>query len=345
MKIDLIEDDIEKWRGDIVGLFAGIDQPEFGNVFDWYYRPAGRKPAVWILATDEGETMGTCSVVFREMKVGSRKILGGVSGNLVVDARHRNMFAATTLMRATQKLVTDGVCDVLLGLPLPSAFRLAKRAGFNEIGKLKTHSHVWRSASLLKPRVGPLGALGAPLVDGFFKLKRSGGGTVNVSVERLAPDSLSRYIGHDWQPSRNWISCVGNSDFVRWRFFENPAEEICAFGLRVGEQPHGYVIVNVEERQSAGVVVACETDPGTLSAADAIMAVLTDPSNQFESMAVPTLQNSQLARQLLSAGFVTRKGRYAEADTVLALWNKDHELASVFESKSNWALFPGFNDV
>jgi hypothetical protein len=150
--LDAVADDlIRLWSANLRSM-----QGQAASKLDWYYRaaPTGRGHAVVLRAPGgRGEPVVGCQGIgFRRVMCGERVVRAALLADLAVDAQHRTLFPALTLVRRTRELAAR-VADFQYGFPNGQAKGLFTRVGYRHLGNVARYARPLRLAPFIERRV------------------------------------------------------------------------------------------------------------------------------------------------------------------------------------------------
>lgn len=226
-----------------------------GARFAWTRRAPLPAAGVFMLtAEDNGaaRVVGSAGVSERRFDVFGKPVQAAQLVDLAVDRPHRVVGPALSLVRETRRAVMTGH-TLAYGLPNASARALFRRVGYRELGAPVRWVAVLRYAPYLQRHVGrPLGALGGALLDAAAGVLRR---SVARGALRWVEQADARFDAL-WDATRHDYDVIGcrDADFLRWRFFDNPACRVRAATLcGPGGELRSYAIV--ERRGTAAHIL------------------------------------------------------------------------------------------
>ncbi|MBL9027722.1 MAG: hypothetical protein JNL21_36365 [Myxococcales bacterium] len=220
-----------------------------GHKFAWTCRDAP-EPPVELLLRAGAEAVGCIGVMPRPFSYRSQAVHGAILGDLAVDASHRSLMPALTLVRGARKVALErGAFSY--GFPNVAAAPVLKRCGYRTLGSLTRYARVLRHARYMRRRISVpvLAQVAAPLVDGARfagMLAPAARALTHLKLEWLT--SADARFDDLWQRARPHYDLVGerSSRFLRWRFLEHP-EERCEIAALVdrssADAVHAYAVV------------------------------------------------------------------------------------------------------
>lgn len=211
---------IRLWR-DNLSLASSAERK-----FAWTCRDAPKLPIGELLLRAGNEAIGCVGVMPRAFAVRGTPILAAILGDLAVDAKHRSLMPALTLVRGARKAALEHA-GFTYGLPNPAAAPVLKRCGYKTLGPLTRYARVLRHARYMRRRISVpvLAQVAAPLVDGARfagMLAPAARAFSQLKLEWLTTtDSRFDVL---WERARGSYDIVGerSAKFLRWRFLEHP---------------------------------------------------------------------------------------------------------------------------
>jgi hypothetical protein len=262
----VIRADMQVHREQIEGLWArNLSLPGDPHAkFRWQFleNPYGQG-CCWLVQAD-GEPVGAITVGARQIHSEGKVFTVGVTGDFVIDRRHRIAQPALMLQRAVISSLGDGQ-RLVYGFPNPLALPLMKRAGYQEAAPVHRHAKPVDIASYLArhPRTRILPSWVASTADLLSN-------TWQWSARRLTGSSGSTCLIGEfdgrfdelWDRVRRQSCAMGvrDSRFLKWRFTACPLRSYQTLGLlaRGGRRLDGYLVFYIESNAMicADLVVA-----------------------------------------------------------------------------------------
>jgi hypothetical protein len=207
--------------------------------YDWFYlaNPQGLA-RVSLLFAGDGSLVGSIGVGQRLLFMKERALSAGVLVDFVVDRRHRTVFPALMLQRASRERALAHL-SVVYGLPNPSAQAVCKRLGSQLTLSIPRFARVVRTRAFLERMLPRL--LAAPLAGLIDLLDRS---RVRAQLLRagLRGEWLDRFderFDDLWAALDRRHLCIGVRDrpFLEWRFGRKPGHRYEIFAVRQVADP------------------------------------------------------------------------------------------------------------
>lgn len=229
MGYQVVRTSVEQDKDTILKFWKENHPKPLDAKYRWMYEnnPAG-KPIIWILRhTESGDCVGMVTLFPRMMKTKNGVIRAGVTGDLLVNRKHRTLGPAVKLLRSTLTAVHDGDVDLIYTFPNKAADGVVKVARYRHLGKLLRMVKVLGVTQYLHgfgvPRllIPPLSSL----IDFILKVTsieiwKSSNKKVVCRETRVVDASFSRL----WEESHSLLEIAGErtEDYVRWKFLDDP---------------------------------------------------------------------------------------------------------------------------
>lgn len=203
--------------------------------FDWFYRAAPDGALLQVLrAGPERNIVGTAGVGWRRMRIGARRLRGGLLADMAVLAGHRVLGPALQLQRAAcEQALAAG--DLVYGFPNANSVPVVKRLGYTKVGDMALHVRALRHAPYLERRlprpVARLLGWGIDRAVGLRdRLRNLGIGRVRIEWRD------SPYPGRHVRLAARVDMLEGERDHASldWRFARNPMASFRFLYLRSG---------------------------------------------------------------------------------------------------------------
>lgn len=196
--------------------------------FDWVYRDAPEPPPqVLVLSASapggEPQLVGTAGIARRRVQVGERLLRAAHLVDLAVDAPHRALGPALSLVREARRLALAEQ-DFAYGFPNAKARGVFARAGYASLRPVARYARVLRHESYLERYLGAslLATVIGAVLDGTLGAWRAPARLFAARRFRLelldAPDARFDEL---WERCRGQYDVVGwrGAELLRWRFF------------------------------------------------------------------------------------------------------------------------------
>jgi hypothetical protein len=217
----------------------------------WTCREAPAPPLAELLLRAEGVAVGCIGVMPRSFSVGGQDVRAGLLGDLAVDAAHRSVLPALTLVRGARKVALEHGA-LSYGLPNPAAAPVLRRCGYREIGQLTRYACVLRHAAFVRRKVE---LPGVPEAAGVFLDAAGFARMLPYAARALGAfrldwlDDTDRRFDRLWNAARTDYDVVGerSAAMISWRFLHHPSERCQLAALVAREHPHelfAYAVVD-----------------------------------------------------------------------------------------------------
>jgi hypothetical protein len=208
----------------------------------WTCKEAPTPPLAELLVRSGDEAVGCIGVMRRNFRVAGDNYAAGLIGDLAVDAAHRTLMPALTLVRGARKLALEHG-PLTYGFPNPAASPVLQRCGYKTLGSLTRYARVLRHARYVRRRIStPLVVTAAsPILDGFRfagMLAPAARALPQVKLDWLkATDARFDAL---WESARSSYDIVAErtAAFLTWRFLRHP-EEQCEIAALVDRRGAG----------------------------------------------------------------------------------------------------------
>lgn len=318
--------------------------------WDWRTRVLSEdKPAIWV-AREGPAVVGTIAVYFRNLSLNGRRVRAGTSADFLLDAAYpAGARLGAALCSAPRTLVRSGEIDLLTGYGIQTAHRLLLASGSHDLGPMRLFLKVRRWAPLLRRRAAALAPL-APAADaavGAWNLLRGSRNPEllpHLKARPVTPEQVAGMSRAHWR-LREALCWDGSLDYLAKRFCASefkPRRMMAVTDSRNGRL-EGVVATEGSNRL---FILQCAVNESVISPAQAIESVVAaDP--EIESVRVPLLPDSDLAREFVAAGYLPLSAKRYEPvfrDTFWsAFWLPEHPLAQELAQTHHWNLWYGWS--
>jgi len=220
------------------------------------------------------------------------------------------------------------------------------RIGFAELGAMRTYVDIRNAGPVLRRRNEAF-ALLAPVVNLAFSIRRRlrlrsrSRQRANLRVSQLTSEQFLNLDRSHWAPT-NRLVAWDSSGFVVKRHLTWPRGHQGQRQIYGLFDPHtdsleGYVVA---ESATRIMVWDCQVNPATVDAPAAIAAIASSQP-RTETVLVPTLPQSELAKDLVRGGFLERESvDVTEAETYLsAYWPSNSPHQKVLGDPGGWNIW------
>jgi hypothetical protein len=341
-------------REDVVDFFwqhrkwPGETRDDYCDIWDWRYTSLSEGPAVVHLArlAETGELVGHIGVYRRTFRFRDATLQVGVPGNLFAHPKWQNTIIGVRLAMFLRSLVQRGEFDAVLGFGNKIANEMLERLGFAQMGTMHTYVDVRDVEPMLRRRKHALAAV-APLINVATSVRREVKSRLgarrglDLQVRRLTVDQVLELDRAHWAPSERLVAWDSNR-FLARRYLQErltPREMHGLFDPMTGAL-EAFV---VSENTSRIKIWDCQTNPATTDPTSAIAAVAAADWPNAETILVPTIPRTRLARDLTAAGFLDRQsGDFTEETTYVSAYsNPGSPHADVLSNPSVWNIWIG----
>ena len=201
----------------------------------------------------EGEIVGHMSLFFLRIKVGNQIIMGSQASDLVIhpDFRRQGMFLA--IGRAMMKEAYEKRVWVTYGFPDPPAYHGHLQYGWFDVSMIPvmvSYSDIYEATKgklgKFKP-IDPIYSKLSKMVDKFYLMRQRSrkSGIDDLCIREIS--SFDKRIDEFWMSiQRNFgIVVIRNSEYLNWRYFQNPDLRYRVFMADDGKV-QGFIVVAVE---------------------------------------------------------------------------------------------------
>jgi hypothetical protein len=341
-------------RDEVVNLFwehrkwPGETLQDYYDNWDWRYSALSEGPALVHLArlTETGQLVGHIGVYRRTFRFGNVTLRVGVPGNLFAHPEWQKTIVGVRLVMFLRSLVQRGEFDAVIGFGNQIANAMLARFTFAQFGAMHTYVDVRDVRPLLRRRnrafavVAPLFNLATSARRGV-KSRLRAGERPELRVRELTPDQVLQLDRSHWAPPNRLVAWDSNR-FLAQRYLLEPRASRRMHGLfdpSTGSL-EAYVI---SESTTRVKVWDCQVNPSVIDPPSAIATVTAANWPNAETILVPTLPQTQLARDMIAAGFLERRsGDLTEENTyVSAYWLPNSPHAAIFGDPSVWNIWIG----
>jgi hypothetical protein len=352
MTFDFQRADPAAVRDEVIDFFykhrrwPGETRDDYAAIWDWRHVALSDGPPIAYIARlkSTGEMVGHVGIYRREFRMGGACINACVPGNLFVHPAWKQNIIGVRLVMFFRTLIQSGEFDLFLGFGNEAANAMLARLGFAQLGPMHTYADVRDAGAVLRRRSRALAPV-APLVNlGFAARRRWTRGRPAVKsrldVRKLSASEFLPLDRSHWSPGDKMVAWDSNR-FVIERYLNEPGAERIIFGLFDPRRDtlEGFVVTEATSRVK---VWDCQTNPASIGPTAAINAVIASITDA-ETVIIPTLPQSLLAKELLSAGFLHRESHdVVEANTyVSALSLPGNPHAGILGDPSRWNIWIG----
>jgi hypothetical protein len=339
-------------RDDVVDFFwkhrrwPGETKEDYYAIWDWRYTALSEGPAVAYIARlkDTGEIVGHVGAYRRDFRFGDADLKICVPGNLFVHPDWQQRIVGVRMVMFLRSLVQNREFDAVLGFGNKTANAMLERLRFAQFGAMHTYVEIRDAGPVLRRKHEALAAL-APVVNLGFAARRlrstiRGGAGSPLRVTRLTPNEFMATDRSHWASPNRLVAWESNQ-FIVQRYLREPGVERHIYGLFDSDASllQGFVVTEPTARIK---VWDCQTNSSVLDSVDAISAV-GKAVKGAETVLVPTMPQSRLARELVQRGFLDRESvDLVESQTYLsAYWLDDNQHAAVLRDPSLWNIWLG----
>lgn len=327
-------------RDAILDLFHRNGKTEFTRTFDWHYAQEACRSRAWCLTSKEDRIVGFIAVFDRIAHVDTSSYRVGVPGDLMIDEAYRSIGAAVTLVRATQCLVTSGELDLLVVQGNRLSDRLMQRLGYRGIGRWQTHALLLRSKSKANKRFGTLGTLVSPAIDIWTKYRLNQTPTPKgYTVMVMGESDLNALDVGEWH-HHDLVSIYYEPNELAWRFLRDPREATCLYGIfDLDGVCVAYAATAIMLDKTYNIKLL-QTDSRRLTHAQTLQILAKEMDCHAISLNLP--EKSSFKHEIKPPGFISEAPKGLP---LVAYWQDNHPLHSVFIAPESWQLFRGFMDI
>lgn len=346
--------DPQSVRDEVVNFFwehrkwPGETREDYYKIWDWRYSSLSEGPALVHIARlkETGQMIGHIGVYRRTFRFGDVTLSAGVPGNLFAHPEWQKTIVGVRLVTFLRSLVQRGEFDAILGFGNDIANEMLARLGFAQLGRMNTYVDIRDSKPLLRRRNRALTMI-APLVNAVTSVRRGlrsprgAGQAKDLEVRQLAPDQILQLDRSHWAPPNRLVAWDSNR-FLAERYLMEPNASRHMHGL-FDPSTGSFEAYVVSESTTRIKVWDCQVNPAAIDPPSAIAAVAAASWPHAETILVPTLPQTQLARDLVAAGFLDRRSDdLTEANTqVSAYWLPTSPHAAVLSDPSSWNIWIG----
>ena len=339
-------------RDEVIDFFwkhkrwPGETREDYCAIWDWRHEALTEGPPFSYIARlkSTGEIIGHVGVYRRHFRAGDARITGCVPGNLFVHPDWKQNIVGVRLVMFLRSLVQNREFDVFVGFGNKTANSMLARLGFAQLGTMHTYAEVRDARPVLRRR-NPAFALAGPVVNLGFAARRhwsrrAAAAKPHLEVRKLSGDEFMALDRSHWSASPRFRAWESNH-FIVSRYLKEPNTLRNLFVLL--DPSTGSLEAFVVTEPGARVKVwNCQTNPASIDPTSAIAAVASTVRNA-ETVLVPTLPQSELAREFTRAGFLDRESvDLIESQTfVSAYWLPDNANAAVLGDPGRWDIWMG----
>lgn len=250
-------------KQDLLGIFRNGALHINEDRYTWIYEQNPSGPVSCWLATQDGRTIGTCSLSPRRFLINGEIRRAGVAVNFAVNKEHRVLGPALMLQRATLAACNRREFDLVYGFPNQAAQPVQLRAGYRLLGEATLLVKVFRSHYFLEKRLRGANRLLLSAASGCVDVMQRWWSRESWyrknAIFRFEP--LSRFDDRFdllWKNAAHQYTAIGerSSAYLNWRFAACPHRRFAIFALsdRKTDQVLGYIVSYKEEEGRVRIV-------------------------------------------------------------------------------------------
>lgn len=346
--------DPQSVRDEVVNFFwehrkwPGESRDDYYDIWDWRYSSLSEGPALVHIARlrETGQIVGHIGVYRRTFRFGNVTLSAAVPGNLFAHPAWQKTIVGVRLVMFLRSLVQRREFDAIIGFGNETANEMLARLGFAQLGTMHTYVDIRDVEPVLRRRNRAF-AMIAPLINAVSSVRRDlrsprhAEQRMNLEVRQLTPDQILELDRSHWAPTSRLVAWDSNR-FLAQRYLMEPHTSRHVHGLF--DPSTGFLEAFVVSESTTRIKVwDCQVNPITIDPPSAIAAVAAARWPNAETILVPTLPQTRLARDLVAAGFLDRRSDdVTEASTyVSAYWLPDSAHAAVLSDPSAWNIWIG----
>jgi len=341
-------------RDDVVDFFwehrkwPGETREDYYEIWDWRYGSLSEGPAFVHIARlkNTGKIIGHIGVYRRTFRFGDELMTLGVPGNLFAHPDWQKTIVGVRLVMFLRSLVQRGEFDGIIGFGNKTANEMLARLSFAQLGTMHTYVDVRDAEPVLRRRNRAL-AVVAPLINTVSSVRRGmisargGESRTRFEVRQLEPDQVLQVDRSHWAPPDRLVAWDSNR-FIASRYLMEPKAMRHMHGLfdAATGSIEGFVI---SESTTRIKIWDCQVNPASMTPPAAIEAVALASWPEAETILIPTLPQTRIARDLVGAEFLDRRSDdVTEANTyVSAYWRQESPHAAVLSDPTSWNIWIG----
>ncbi len=337
---------------------------DLADKFRWTYEQAPSLPETAFLLKSKGQVVGSAGFGVRKFRVLGEDRRAAVMADLAVDAEHRTLAPALSLVKTGREFVQKQF-DFAYGWPNAKAEGVFARARYKALGRLHRYVRVLRYEAYLDrtgfytERLAQLTHLPPPVLSVLTTRSVTAVGTRVLSyanrVRHLTRTArvkraytfhwttlTDERIDRVWQAGRDDYKLISErtSHFLRWRFV-NDNVRAAILARRHNDAPCAYAVVRLERGDAQ--IVDIFGVPGTLPSLLALLISALGQDPTVHCVSCTYLGQPWFVDMLLESGFEKRsdKGR----SVYLCAGLLPERLAPELETTESWHLTELDEDV
>lgn len=308
----------------------------------WQYEEnpsAGDAPAIWV-ARDEGRVLGQYASMPVRLWWGGREVRSSWGMDVFLQPEARGRGVGARLFETWSASV-----DVALGMGLtPSSYGLFKKLRYRDVGPVPFYVSVLDAPAVVRRRLGPAGALLAPLVGLGWRILHPRRPRADPSLAVVPAKGFTAEHDALWdRAGRSWTMCVARDRaYLEWKYGRCPTRAYAVDEARRGGRLAGLAVSRHEDYRGLriGWVVDCFAAREDDAARDALLAAVL---GRFRGEGVARAQafamSAPLSAALARLGF--RRGRSPMQFCVHARVPSEE----VFADPGGWHVVFGDSDM
>jgi GNAT superfamily N-acetyltransferase len=308
----------------------------------WQYEEnpsAGSVPSIWV-ARDEGGVLGQYASMPVRLWWGGREVRSSWGMDVFLQPAARGRGIGARLFETWSKSV-----DVALGMGLtPSSYGLFRKLRYHDVGPVPFFVSVLDTRAVARRRLGPAGALLAPLLSLAWRFRHPRRPLADPSLA-VAPSAGFRGE-HDalWERAgRSWAMCVARDRaYLEWKYRRCPTRTYAVDEARRGGVLAGFAVSRHEEYRGLriGWLVDCFAARNDDAARDALLAAVLD---RFRAAGVARAQAFAMSAPLQAS--LRRLGFRGRRSPMQFCVNARVPSEAVFADRGGWHVVFGDSDM
>lgn len=283
--------------------------------FEWTFREAPSPPLGALLLRSEGAAVGCVGVMLRSFEVSGARIPAALIGDLAVDARHRSVLPAVTLVRAAHRLALERGA-LTYGFPNAAAVGVLKRCGYVGLGTFTRYARVLHHKRFVGRRISSpaIASVAGPVLDTAKMMGLAPAGLRTLMAHRLDKlDDFDARFDALWERARGSYDIVGErkAAFLKWRFTRHPEARGRIFALVDRKAPnHVCAYAVVDRDQDAVRIRDWFGEPDSLGPLLDLLLPSLVVSGRATSVSMRYLGRPDVVALLSQRGFEPREARW-----------------------------------
>lgn len=312
---------------------------------EWNYESnpiSNARGSILLAGDDDNNRLGCITVLKREFKLGNDRKIASLLADFVVEKEHRSLGPAIALAKHAINTALEDT-PFVYGFPTTKALPVFKVIGFKIAGKLTRYARIVNYRKLLKSKlpVPLVGCIVGLIIDLFYSLFLVYANyRLRTRFTLTEVKTFSREINSliDNSEFSSLVINTRNSDYLNWRYFDNPQHIYKGFVLtgRKGDIQGYYVIELVDDVIHISDIFGI-TQSDIITMLDFIQIYAF--RNNYQSVSFSFMGPKILTDSLVHDGFHAR-----ESERCIIFKSLNPDVSEKLAITDNWYLTDGDED-